>query len=70
MPYYCNALSKKSPYKVLVQCTLFTLNFNSKKDNFLSLTMELKLFFGKYFDILDNGRKGLSPVQYRTKSFA
>ena len=53
MPYYCNALSKKSPDKVLVLCTLFTLNFSSKKDNFLSLTMELKLFFIKYLDILD-----------------
>ena len=53
MPYYCNTLFQKISDEVLVWCTLFTLNFSSKKDNFLSLTMELKLFFIKYLDILD-----------------
>ena len=54
MPYDCNTLSKKSLDKALFLRTLFTLNFSSKKDNFLSLTMELKLFFIKYLDILLN----------------
>ena len=58
---------KKSLGKVLFLRTLFTLNFSSKIDKFLSSTMEFNLFFIKY---LTNGRKGLSPVQFRTESFA
>ena len=53
MPYDCNTLSKKSLGKVLFLCTLFTLNFSSKIDKFLSLTMEFNLFFIKCLDMLD-----------------
>ena len=45
MPYYCNTLSKKSLGKVLVLCTLFTLNFSSKKDNLLRLTYGTQTIF-------------------------
>lgn len=44
---------KKSLGKVLFLRTLFTLNFSSKIDKFLSSTMEFNLFFIKYFDMLD-----------------
>ena len=57
MPYDCNTLSKKSLGKVLFLRTLFTLNFSSKIDKFLSLTMEFNLFFIKCLDMLDKWQK-------------
>ena len=53
IPYYCNALSKISPDRVFGLVYIFYTKLYFKKDNFLSVTMELKLFFIKYLDILD-----------------
>ena len=51
---YINCLTFWGQYsKVVVLRTLFTLNFSSKIDKFLSLTMEFKLFFIKCLDMLD-----------------